>query len=270
MKAEISGLARAGKSVRKSPAYSRSLPTMETIQVRRPANQHPSRMQSSAAPELREIGLTLHEILALADMMREAYGSGEMEDLRLRLSLLQSKTTILESALSNVLEQLKLEAQTKDAGFERFDIVALLQEVAEASRSTLGDKPVAVMDVSCPGPVVVHSDPARIRQIMTCLLSNAVKFTSRGRIALILGRDDDKIRLIVADTGRGMTPEQISAALTPSGCKYDAERKGQAASGQGLRTVKELVNNLSGGISLASKQGEGTIVEISLPLDPLQ
>ena len=181
-----------------------------------------------------------------------------------------SKTTTLESALSHIIELSTLETEPTDTTCERFDIVALLYEACQAARSTLGDKPVTIMDVSCPNPVVIHSDPAKIKQIMTCLMSNAAKFTARGRIALILGRDDDKIRLTVADTGRGMAPEQISAVLKPVDREYDGERNGPAAAGPGLRIVKELVNKLNGGISIASKQGEGTIVEISLPLEPLQ
>jgi two-component system, cell cycle sensor histidine kinase DivJ len=270
MKADVNGLALAGKSVRRPPADSRSSSTMEIIEVRRPASRHPSRMQSPVAAEMREIGLMLHEILAIADIMREAYGSGEMENLRHRLSLLRSKTATLESALSNVIMLSTLETEPTDATCERLDIVALLHEVSEAARTTLGDKPVTVMDASCPGPVVIYSDLSIIRQIMTCLMSNAAKCTSRGRIALILGRDDDKIRLTVADTGRGMELEQIKAVLKPSGRKYVGERNGPAGAGRGLRIVKELVSKLNGGISIASKPGEGTIVEVSLPLEPLQ
>ena len=88
MNTETNGLARPRKSVGvgQQPAYSRRLPTTEIIEVRRPAYRHPSRMQSSVAGEMREIGLTLHEILAMTDMMQEAYGNGEMERLRHRLS----------------------------------------------------------------------------------------------------------------------------------------------------------------------------------------
>ncbi len=50
-----------------------------------------------------------------------------------------------------------------------------------------------------------------VRQIMMSLMSNAAKFTDRGRIALILSKDNDEIRLTVADTGRGMAQEQINA-----------------------------------------------------------
>ncbi len=263
-------LARPGKSVRQPLAYSRTSPTTKTQELPRPAFQHPSRMQSPAAAELREIGLVLHQILALADMMREAYGNGEMVSLRHRLSLLMLKTAILESALSTITEPSAPEAAPADTTCESFDIVALLHEASEAARSALGDKPVTVMDVSCPNPVIIHSDPAKIKRIMTCLLSNAAKFTARGRISLILGRDDDKIRITIADTGRGMEPEEIRAALKPAGRKYDGVRNGPAAAGQGFRIVKELVSKLNGSISIASKQGEGTIVEVSLPLEPLQ
>lgn len=270
MKAELNSFSHTEQSERRQPAYSRPSPRAKTLESRKPAPQHPSRRHSPVTTELREIGLAMHEILALADIMRESYGNGDLASIRHRLPHLMSKAMTLESALSNIMEQSTLKTESTDTTCERFDIAALLQEACEAARSTLGDKPVVIMDVSCPGPVIIQSDPAKIKRIVTCLMSNAAKFTARGRIALILGRDDDKIRLIVADTGRGMAPEEISVALKPAASEYDGEGNGHAAASPGLGVVKELVNKLNGSISIASKQGEGLIVEVTLPLEPSQ
>ena len=149
-----------------------------------------------------------------------------------------------------------------------FDIVALLHEISQAGRETIGSKPVTVMDVCSPHAVQVFSDPDRVRLIMMALMSNAAKFTDRGRIALIFNRDEDRMRLTVTDTGRGMRPEQISAIFESSDRGYDDEVYGQVRSGLGLRIVKALVALLGGNISVSSKLGEGTIVTVSLPLGP--
>lgn len=63
-------------------------------------------MHSPVTTEVREVGLLLHEILALADIMREAYGNGDIDNLRHRLPLLMSKAVTLESALSNIIKQM--------------------------------------------------------------------------------------------------------------------------------------------------------------------
>ncbi len=212
------------------------------------------------------IGQTLYEMLGMAELMRVAYEKGELAAVQNRLSLLMTGAADLASSLSSVLELTKLEKERAEAVGEHFDIVALLHDVSEAARSIVGDKPVTVMDVSCPGPVVIYSDPSLIRQIMTGLMNNAARFTTRGRIAVILSKDDDKIRLTVADTGNGMPPEQIQAVIESSDRRHDDEMYGLATSGLGLRIVKALVKKLDGVISLASKPGEGTIAEVSLPL----
>ena len=215
-------------------------------------------------------GLMLYEILSVAELMRVAYEKGEMESLRYRLALLISEAADLSSSVSDILELTGLETEPAEAVCERFDLVALLNEVSGTARKIAGSKPVTVMDVASPGPVVIYSDPARIRRIMTGLVSNAAKFTERGRIAMILGRDDDAVRLTVADTGIGMTQEQISAVFESSERGYDVEMNGLETSGLGLRIVKALVKELNGTISAASKLGEGTIVEVTLPVEPLE
>jgi cell cycle sensor histidine kinase DivJ len=212
-------------------------------------------------------GLTLYEILALVELIRVAYEKGELTSVEARLSHLVSEAASLTSSVSNILALMKLEAGQSEKVCEHFDIVALLHEVSEAARMIIGNKSVTVMDVSCPSPVVIHSDRAKIRQIMTELMSNAAKFTDRGRIALILNKTDDAIRLTVADTGKGMTQEKIRAVFGTSCHGYDVEMNGLESSGLGLRIVKSLVKKLEGTISVSSKAGEGTIVEVSFPLD---
>lgn len=183
-----------------------------------------------------------------------------------RLAFLITDAERLTSSIADILARTTLPAEPAEAACGRFDIVALLHEVSEAGRSMAGDKQLTVMDVSCAGPVMIHSDQAKIKQIMMRLMSNAAKFTDRGRIALILSKDNNEIRLTVADTGRGISQEQINAVLDSSEHGYDVEMNGFATSGLGLRLVKALVKQLHGGLSIASKTDEGTIVAVSLPV----
>jgi two-component system, NarL family, sensor histidine kinase EvgS len=100
---------------------------------------------------------------------------------------------------------------------------------------------------------------------MTGLANNAAKFTDRGRIALILNKDKDTIRLMVTDTGRGMSPEEVAAVFDTADREFDGEVSAYTGSGLGLRIVKHLVKSLEGNLSVSSKTGEGTIVEVALP-----
>jgi len=214
----------------------------------------------------REAGSTLNELLGRAELMRVAYEKGELANFQSLLSLLRKEAADLSSSISSIVELTKLEKDPTEMECERFDIVELLQDVSKAARSIVGDKPVTVMDVSCPSPVVIYSDPSMIRQIMMSLVRNAAKCTNRGRIALILSKDNDEIRLTIADTGRGMTQEQIASVQGSFDQGHDIAKNDLATSGLGLRLVKALVKRLHGSLSIASKAGEGTIVAVSLPI----
>ncbi len=214
----------------------------------------------------RGAGQALYEILGMAELMRVAYEKGELESLQQRLTMLLSDAADLSYMISNIIELSRLETQSIRPAHTHFNIVSLLQEVAQKTRANIGGKQLVVMDVSSPIPVVIFSDPVGIRQIVTGLAHNAVKFTDRGRIALILNNDEDRIRLMVTDTGRGMTSEEIAAVFDTVDREYDGQIPGYTESGLGLRIVKHLVRSLNGSLSVSSRVGEGTIIEVSLPL----
>ena len=233
------------------------------------ASLEPASLGSQApVAATRDVGLRVFEILAAADRIREAYASGDMEGLRERLSFLTSITTNCSMSLSNIIESAKMVSGPGETSSEQFDVVALLHEVAQTARLIVGDKPVQIMNASFSCPHFVLSDRAKIRLIMTELMGNAAKFTERGRVALILNKDVDRIRLTVTDTGTGMTEEQVSAFSMPSGRIQERIVAGPSMQGGGLNLVMNLVALLKGDISISSKLGKGTIVEVALPLEP--
>jgi len=214
--------------------------------------------------EARRAGLSLYEILGVAELMRVAYEKDELESLQQRLAILQSDAAELSSSLSNIIELSRLEAEPVEMTMQRFDVVAMLHDVAQTARAAIGQKPVRVMDVPAPGPVFFVSDPGKVRRIMTELANNAAKFTDRGRIALILNRDDDRVRITVTDTGKGMNTGQIANLMEP-GEGPTGEIPADAHPGMGLTIVKYLIAALEGAITVSSKIGEGTIIEVTLP-----
>ena len=227
-----------------------------------------SRGSQAPVATTRDVGLRVCEIHAVADRIREAYASGDMEGLRERLSFLTSITTNCSMSLSNIIESEKMVSGLGEMISEQFDVVALLHEVAQTARLIVGDKPVQVMDASFPCPHFVLSDRAKIRLIMTELIGNAAKFTERGRVALILNKDVDRIRLTVTDTGTGMTEEQVSEFSASSDWRQERIAAGPSMAGRGLNLVMNLLALLKGGISISSKLSKGTIVEVTLPLEP--
>jgi signal transduction histidine kinase len=215
----------------------------------------------------RDLRLSLYEIIAATDILCEAYREKDLSALKNQLSVLTSKTTEFACTVSNIIELKKMETQPSHFFYEQFDIVPLLREVSHSARLIIGSRPVIIMDVPSPDPISIISDQAKIRQIVRCIMSNAAKFTYRGRIALILNRGKNWIRLTVTDTGIGMTSEQIKT-FDPSADHFtDSANYESLTTGRGLKLVHKLVSLLSGSISISSKLGEGTIVEVMLPTE---
>src|SRR6185295_2396374 len=124
---------------------------------------------------------------------------------------------------------------------------------------------------TCPGcPVnlpLVHADPNRVEQILSNLLDNALKFTTRGEIALSCAEDDQEgfVRITVADTGCGIDADslpKIFDRLFQSPNTLESSRKGL---GLGLHISKILVELHGGRIWAESQPQDGTKISFTLP-----
>ena len=111
-------------------------------------------------------------------------------------------------------------------------------------------------------------DPAKLRQILLNLMSNAVKFTDRGGMVAIHVEPAgaDTVTLRVSDTGIGMSPEEIPVALAPFGQVDSRLARRYEGTGLGLPLTKVLIELHGGSIALDSAPGKGTAVTVTLPL----
>ncbi len=114
------------------------------------------------------------------------------------------------------------------------------------------------------GPAPVRADSRWMHQVITNLLGNAAKFTpAGGRVTLCTAADGDRVRLTVADTGAGITADQLPHIFERFWRGTNPMRA--AGSGIGLAIVAELVRGHGGEIEVRSTPGEGTVFVVSLP-----
>jgi signal transduction histidine kinase/CheY-like chemotaxis protein len=115
-----------------------------------------------------------------------------------------------------------------------------------------------------PLPEAILVDPARVRQILVNLLGNAVKFTSRGRVEIVLRCAADipagraTIAFDVKDTGIGMTPEQVGRLFQPFAQADSSTTRQYGGTGLGLAISKRLAETMGGDIQVTSRPGEGS------------
>jgi signal transduction histidine kinase len=111
----------------------------------------------------------------------------------------------------------------------------------------------------------VSCDPADAERLVVNLLSNAVKYTKQGGVTVSLGRDGDRVRLDVADTGIGIPQDALPHLFQEFYRASNAKAVEESGTGLGLSIVKLLVERYGGQIAVASQEGKGTTFTVSLP-----
>ncbi|MFM7675837.1 MAG: ATP-binding protein [Synechococcus sp.] len=169
--------------------------------------------------------------------------------------------------LNDLLDLSRIEAGRLAIEAEPFQPRQLLQQVADLFRPTLAEGVTLQLRTSEALPVWVLGDPARLRQLLSNLLGNAVKFTpTGGSIRVVQSGDGRTYRLEVIDTGIGI-PLASQAGLFESFQQADAStQRRYGGSGLGLAVCRRLVELMGGTIALESAAGRGTTLRVDLSL----
>lgn len=213
-----------------------------------------------------ELRSPVNAIIGLAELMKMSCEKGYIDQLRDRLGLIMSGATHLRAIITNILDLSKIEAGKMELIYEEFDIMNTVREAAETTRVLLGARPVAVLVESRFRALTVTSDPIKVKQILTNLLSNAAKFTERGSITIGVMSSDDELIIGVTDTGVGITQEDTERLFTAFSQVGEVSTKRHEGTGLGLTITKSLVRMLGGRIALDSEFGRGTTFEVTFPI----
>ena len=213
-----------------------------------------------------ELRSPVNAIIGLAELLRMAAEKNSIEQIKERLSFMISSATNLRAIITNILDLSKIEAGKMEVIRQNCNASALLAEIAETTRILVGKKPVSV-EVSAPAmPIMIFTDPIKLRQIVINLASNASKFTESGRITLTLAIIGSSLEISVTDTGMGIKEEHLDKLFTAFGQIEDAKTKQHEGTGLGLTISRNFAELLGGSISVSSAFNKGTTFTVSLPL----
>jgi CheY-like chemotaxis protein len=211
-----------------------------------------------------EIRTPLNGVLGMAQAMAfDALPAAQRE----RLAVIQTSSEALLGLLNDLLDLSKIEAgkiELEDSGVDP----GVLADGVKAFDALIADKDVTlVVTVAPEARGLWGGDPTRVRQVLHNLVSNAVKFTDRGRIDVTIRCDGDALVLSVADTGEGIAADVLPHVFDRfvQGDTTTTRRFG--GSGLGLSICQELVRLMGGTIAVQSCKGEGSTFTIKLPLE---
>lgn len=216
-----------------------------------------------------EIRNPLNAVLGYTEHMLSR--SREPETLR-HLAAVQEAGEILMRVVDDVLDVAQIEAGQVALDPEPFLLADLLAGTAEVARGAAARKGVAVEVLRDPAtPTLVLGDVGRLRQVLLNLLTNAVKFTPAGRVALAVGPDqtrggEGRLLFTVSDTGIGMSAAQQERLFVPFGQGDESIRRRFGGSGLGLVICRHLVELMGGQIGVTSEPGRGTRIWFAVTL----
>jgi signal transduction histidine kinase len=170
----------------------------------------------------------------------------------------------LEGVVESVIELVRLQGGPAELHFEPIDVESLIRDVAAQFDSQARAKGLAVtLDVTRDARTVT-SDRQLLRIVLSNLVSNAIKFTETGSVAVSSCRREGTI-LAVRDSGRGIEARDQVRILEPFGYLETIKRKSKPGMGLGLALVREGVTRLGGSLALTSEPGRGSVFSVTLP-----
>jgi two-component system, sensor histidine kinase len=205
-------------------------------------------------------------VIGIAQLLRESGLDARQKDL---VDLIIESSDQQVAIISDLLDYSKIEAGQMSVDTTPFDLHALLAGAVATFRSQAWGKGLSLeLDVDDSVPVAVASDPLKINQILTNLLSNAVKFTpSGGQVLVQASAIGTEVELSVADSGIGMSEEQIGIVLVPFSQGDASITRRYGGTGLGLAICKDLVDLLGGRLEFTSQEGEGSTFRVLLPFE---
>ena len=230
------------------------------------ANEAKSRFLASMSHELRT---PLNAIIGYGEMLIEDAAEEGQEHMVTDLEKIIGSGRHLLSLINDILDLSKIEAGKMEIYAERFDLVALLEDVRTTIRPLIDKKDNRLTLEVDVDPAEVETDKTKLRQNLFNLLSNAAKFTEGGDIVLRARRyaegGTEWLEFAVKDTGIGMSEAQQAKLFQAFSQADSSTTRNYGGTGLGLAITKAFVKMLGGTIGMESAPGEGSTFSFRIP-----
>jgi signal transduction histidine kinase/DNA-binding response OmpR family regulator len=242
----------------------------EEIRAKQAINQAQSESRAKSmflATMSHEIRTPMNGVLGMTELLQATDLSQQQQQF---VHVIHNSGNALLNIINDILDYSKIEAGKMDIESIDMDLDNLLLECASIFSLTAEQKRLEFLASIEPNtPVFIQSDPTRLKQILLNLLSNAFKFTHRGRISLrvhtVIQQTDSHLHFEISDTGIGMADEQLSHLFEAFNQADVSTTRQFGGTGLGLSISKRLVDLMQGTMNVSSKLGQGTTFAVAIP-----
>jgi len=258
-------LVSLGLDITATVRYERQL--KEAREIAESANRAKSTFLANISHEIRT---PMNGVVGMADVLADTELSDEQ---RLYVETIKNSSEALLVIINDVLDYSKIEAQKLELHPEPFDLERSIQEVIMLLQPLARDKGLSLlMDYDIFMPTGLVGDPGRIRQVLTNIMGNAVKFTSEGHVLVrVTGVADPRskavqVHVAIEDTGIGI-PEDMIGHIFGEFNQVENERNRKFdGTGLGLAISQRLIGLMKGDIWVTSEEGEGSCFGFKVPM----
>lgn len=216
-----------------------------------------------------EIRTPLNGVIGMASALQSEQLA---EDVKRRVGIIADSGELLLGIINDILDVSKIESGKIDLDSAPFDLGDVLRRIEALHKPRAAEKGLIfgcrLADDTSPYRL---GDSHRLTQVLHNLVSNAIKFTAVGGVAVQVSTlPDERLRIIVKDSGPGMTEAQAGSIFQPFVQADSSTTKKFGGTGLGLSIVKGLVEAMGGEVGLVTALGKGACFEIVLPLSVTQ
>src|SRR5450755_336300 len=213
-----------------------------------------------------ELRTPLNSTLILAKLLSDnREGNLNPEQIKFAQTIYSAGNDLL-TLINDILDLSKIEAGKLDVRPESITIARLVDDLSNTFHPIAAQKQLDLaMSIEAGVPDTVETDPTRLQQILKNLLSNALKFTERGGVSLVVGATDGRIRFDVRDTGIGIAADQHEVIFEAFRQADGGSNRKFGGTGLGLSISRDLARLLGGDLHVESTPGRGSTFTLSLP-----
>lgn len=219
-----------------------------------------------------ELRTPLNAIIGYTEILSEGVFGQVNTDQQQSLEGISDSAANLLELINQLLDLSKLAAGKMKADLQRVDLDRLVAEVRESMAPFTRNRPYEVSYEPPNGPLEVELDPAKVRQILVNLLSNAIEFTSEGSVTISMEPPSDgEVKIHVKDTGIGVRSEDLATIFEAFRQVDGSSTREHGGTGLGLAISKQFATVMGGDLLAQSTYGEGSCFTLIIPAaEPVQ
>lgn len=220
-----------------------------------------------------EIRTPLNGVIGLSQALSKTDLTHEQREM---LDLMQASGKTLQTLLSDILDLARVESGKLELTEDAFELATAVREAAQLYAENAREKHLDFhVDIDLEDDVWILGDAVRLKQVLTNLISNAVKFTSKGFVGLIVQRGADRegspvLRFTVEDSGIGFDAATRARLFSRFEQADGGITRRFGGSGLGLSICRQLAEMMGGDLDCESEPGSGAAFILTLPLRPAQ